>query len=273
MKNLFQRTVSGIVYLIIFIGSLFLGAYTFGILLLLIGIMALLEFYGLTGVSETIIWKILGITGAFGIIILSFLANSQISSYKILSIAGIFPVLFFIIGLYFPKADLIRNLSVVLLGLVYVIIPLALMIYLIFPACNGYVYTHRIVLGIMTLVWINDTGAYLSGSPLGRHKLFPSISPNKSWEGLIGGTILTLVASCWMNRIMGILTLTDWIYLAIIVSVCGIYGDLTESLIKRNVDKKDSGSIMPGHGGALDRIDSILFVIPVSFLYLIINGL
>lgn len=273
MKNLFQRTASGIVYLIIIIGSLFLGAYAFGIVLLLAGIMALLEFYKLTDISDDMIWKILGISGASAIIVLSFLANAQMTGYRILSIAGIIPVLFFIIGLYYPKEDLIRNLGVLLLGLVYVLIPLALMIYMIFPASHGYVYTHRIVLGILSLVWINDTGAYISGTLLGRHKLFPRISPQKTWEGLIGGTILTIAASCWMDMIMGILTLTDWVYLAVIVSISGVYGDLTESLFKRNAGRKDSGSIMPGHGGVLDRLDSILFVAPASFLYLIINGL
>jgi phosphatidate cytidylyltransferase len=273
LKNLLQRTVSGIVYLIIIIGSLFLGEYAAGTVILLIGIKALLEFYEMTGVSGAIPWKMLGIVGAGAIYILSFLVASQLAGYQILALAGIIPVLLLITGLYLPKTDLIKDLGIAFWGLVYIIVPLSLMNYLFFPACNSNVYTHRIVLGILTLVWINDTGAYVSGTLLGRHKLFPRVSPKKSWEGLIGGTLLTLAASPWMNSLMGILTLNDWIYLALIVSIFSVYGDLTESLIKRNADRKDSGSLMPGHGGALDRIDSILFVMPFSFIYLIINGL
>ena len=120
-------------------------------------------------------------------------------------------------------------------------------------------------------MWINDTGAYLTGTLLGRHRLFPSISPKKSWEGFAGGTLLTLLPAFWMSNVMGILSRTDWICMAVIVSVFGVFGDLTESLIKRNAGVKDSGAIMPGHGGILDRFDSVLFVVPVSFFYLMMN--
>jgi len=105
---------------------------------------------------------------------------------------------------------------------------------------------------------------------LGRHKLFPRISPKKSWEGLVGGTLLTLLAAIWMDRVMAILEISDWVILALVVSVFGIFGDLTESLIKRNASAKDSGILIPGHGGILDRFDSLLFVLPAAFIYLIL---
>jgi phosphatidate cytidylyltransferase len=273
LKNLIIRTVSGIVFLIFVIGSLLLGKYYFGTLFLLVGILALLEFYQLTGNSGNTPGNIPGLIAGSVIYIVSFLVASQLADYKLLSITVIFPALFFIMALYNPKSDLGKNLSITFLGIIYVILPLALLNYLAFPASNKYVYTPRIVVGILTLVWISDTAAYLCGTLLGRHKLFPRISPKKSWEGLIGGALLTLIPSFWMDDLMGILSRTDWIILAVIVTVFGIYGDLTESLIKRNAGMKDSGSIMPGHGGMLDRFDSILFVVPVSFLYLIMNGL
>jgi phosphatidate cytidylyltransferase len=140
--------------------------------------------------------------------------------------------------------------------------------YLVFPAANGFGYTHRIVLGILTLVWINDTGAFLIGIMFGRNKLFPRVSPKKSWEGAIGGAFISLVAAIWMHSLMGILNRSDWIILAIVVSVFGVFGDLAESLFKRSADMKDSGLLIPGHGGLLDRIDSILFVMPLALCYL-----
>lgn len=273
MNNLVQRTISGIVYLIIIIGSLFLGKYFFGALFLLITVLALAEFYKLAENAGNKPVRVPGLFAAAVIFVLSFLVASHETGIRMLSIAGIFPVLFFIMALYSRKADPVKSLSITFLGLIYVVLPFALMNYLVFPASNNYSYTHRIILGILILIWINDTGAYLSGTLLGRHKLFPGISPKKSWEGLIGGTLLTILPAFWMYSLMGILSRADWIILAVIVSVFGIFGDLTESLIKRNAGMKDSGAIMPGHGGILDRFDSILFVIPVSFLYLIINDL
>ena len=267
------RTASGIVYLIIIIGSLILGKYFFGALFLLIGVLALAEFYKLTGNTVNVQGRILGILAASFIYILSFLVTSQSVGYEWLSLIAILPVLFLIAALYVQKSDLIKSLSVNFLGIIYVILPLSLLNYLVFPAGHNYVYTHRIVLGIFTLVWINDSGAYLFGIMLGRHKLLPRVSPKKSWEGLMGGTLLTLIAAFWMDTLMGILTQINWMVLAIIVSVFGVFGDLTESMIKRNAGMKDSGSIMPGHGGVLDRFDSLLFVVPVSFIYLIVNGL
>ena len=144
---------------------------------------------------------------------------------------------------------------------------------LAFPGWNGHAYTHRIVLGILILVWINDTGAYLVGMTIGRHRLLERVSPKKSWEGAIGGAMLTLLCAWWLKPLMGILSRTDWVVIALIVSVFGIFGDLTESLFKRSAGLKDSGTIIPGHGGILDRIDSVLFVMPLSLVYLMLNNL
>jgi phosphatidate cytidylyltransferase len=273
LKNLWQRTVSGIIYLVILIGSLFLGKYAFGTVFLLTGLLALIEFYDLAGIRGYIHITVPALVAGAVIFILAFLVASRATGFYYLSFAGLVPVLLFISALYSSTPDFFKNLTKIFLGLVYIILPLAIANYLVFPASNGFAYTHRIVLGILILVWINDTGAFLAGSAIGRHKLFPRISPKKSWEGLIGGTILTLIAAFWMNRVMGMLSINDWIVLAIVVSVFGVYGDLTESLIKRNANRKDSGTLIPGHGGVLDRIDSMLFVIPVSFIYLIFRGL
>ena len=267
-SNLVQRTISGIVYLIIMIGSLFLGKYTYGAVFLIAGLLALVEYYNLSGLSG--FWAMLpGLLAASIIYTGSFLILSGILSMDYIAVMALIPVLLFINALYSRKSDYLKVLSVIFLGILYIIIPLAVMHYLAFPQESA--YTHRIILGILTLVWINDTGAYVIGSVLGKHKLFPRISPKKSWEGLVGGTLFTLMAALLMNRLMGNLTVSHWVFLAVIVSVFGVYGDLVESYIKRNAGIKDSGILIPGHGGILDRIDSILFVMPVSAVYLVLS--
>jgi phosphatidate cytidylyltransferase len=273
LKNLLKRTVSGIIYLVILIGSLLLGKYTFGAVFLFIGLLALFEFYDLIGISGFTHTSVTGLVFGTMIFVLAFLVASRMLSNNYLFVIGLLLVLSFILALYSSKNNFIKDLAKAFVGILYIITPLALTNCLVFPAGNGHEYTYRIILGILIMVWINDTGAYIAGSTMGRHKLFPRISPKKSWEGLIGGTLMTIIPAFWMNRVMGILSITDWIILAVIVSVFGVYGDLTESLIKRNAGRKDSGTLIPGHGGVLDRIDSILFVIPVSFIYLIFNDL
>jgi phosphatidate cytidylyltransferase len=270
LKNITQRTVSGILYLIIIIGSLFLGGFAFGAVFLLMGLLALVEYYSMNGLTGFSLNTIHGLFAGTVIYILAFLIASQVIELRYLSLIVLIPVLLFILTLYLQRPGFTKNLPLILLGVCYIFIPLALMQYLAFPLGNGHLYTHRIVLGILILVWINDTGAYITGITLGRHKLIPRISPKKSWEGLIGGTLLTFLPALWMNRFMGMLSLPDWMVLAAIVSVFGVYGDLAESLMKRIAGIKDSGNLIPGHGGVLDRMDSILFVMPVSAVYLLL---
>jgi phosphatidate cytidylyltransferase len=274
LRNFLQRLASGIIYLVILIGSLLLGKFTFGAVFLLIAMLALSEYYSLAEIYGKSIPAILGLISGAVVFTLAFLVFSNIIDIQYLALAAVLPVLLLIPALYTPRPDFLNEYAKIFLALLYVVFPLSAANYLVFPACAGGAYTYHIVLGILILVWINDTAAYLTGTAFGRHKLIPHISPKKSWEGLIGGTLLTLGASFLMNRIMGdMLTIQNWLVLAVIVSIFGVYGDLTESLIKRNAGKKDSGNIMPGHGGILDRIDSILFVMPVAAAYLAMAGL
>ena len=118
------------------------------------------------------------------------------------------------------------------------------------------------------LVWVNDTFAYLSGSLLGKHKLFPRISPKKSWEGAIGGGLMTIIIGLCVSPYIEGYTIRDTAIISCIVVVFGIYGDLLESLFKRSIEIKDSGNILPGHGGILDRFDAIIFTIHAIFVYM-----
>jgi phosphatidate cytidylyltransferase len=272
LKNLVQRTISGIVYLIVIIGALFLGKYTFATVFLITGLIALWEFYSIMDLKGNSAFTLAGILSGAGLFMISFLIASRFAGFQYLSFFTAVPVLLLGMSLFIQKGDSITEACKILAGILYIFIPLSLMNYLVFPGFTGNVYTHRIVLGLLILVWINDTGAYVIGSSFGRHRLFSRISPKKSWEGFFGGTIVTIVTAFFMVDIMGVLELRDWLVFAVIVSVLGVFGDLTESLIKRNAGIKDSGSIMPGHGGVLDRIDSLLFVIPAAFIYMVVQG-
>jgi phosphatidate cytidylyltransferase len=271
LKNLLQRTISGVIFLVIIIGSMLLGEYTFGAIFLIILLVALLEFYNLILASGANPFTGPGVFSGVMVFIMAFLVSSGIACPTIQFLFFPLMILIIIIALYSQKENPINNIAVTLLGIFYISFPLATINYLVFPASNGHEYTYRIALGILMLIWINDTAAYLVGKTIGHHRLFPRISPKKSWEGAMGGTVLTLLAALWMKQLMGMLTPVNWIVIAVIVSVFGIFGDLTESLIKRSANFKDSGTIIPGHGGILDRIDSILFVMPMAFVYLVLN--
>ena len=255
MKNFIQRVAFGIIYLVIIIGSLFMGKFSFGIIFLLINLISLYEFYALSmssGAYPLVIPSLITGGAAF---ILAFCVAAGIADPEILLLIIPFLILIFILALFSDKPDVMKNTAISFMGIVYVSIPLCVINFLAFPSSNDYGYTYRVILGIMTLVWINDSGAYLVGISIGRHRLFERISPKKSWEGAIGGAVLTLICALWLHLLMGALNRTDWLILALIVSVFGVFGDLTESLFKRSVGQKDSGKIIPGHCGLLDRID------------------
>lgn len=162
-------------------------------------------------------------------------------------------------------ADMARSMMTQL----YIGVPLGVM------ACIGNWWNLNLVLAIFMMIWINDTGAFLIGSLLGRHRLFERISPKKSWEGFIGGLVFNLVAAFIFCEYFGNFfalyrpsPLSTWLGMSVVVTVFATWGDLVESMIKRNLQIKDSGNIIPGHGGILDRIDSLLFVMPATLVYL-----
>ena len=268
MKNLLQRTTSGIVYLMLVTGALVLGEFAYAFVFLILGLLSLHEFYRISAAAGGKPLILPGLIAGGTVFLISFGTASGLFSSAVWFTVPVLVIALFVIVMFSGSPDIFRNLGITMLGLVYIIIPLCTMNYLVFQTSGTTEYTHRIVLGILILVWINDTGAYLAGITLGRHKLLPRISPKKSWEGAIGGTVMTLLASFWLSSIMGILDTMNWMVLALIVSVFGVLGDLVESMFKRSADVKDSGSLLPGHGGILDRIDSILFVMPVSLAYL-----
>ena len=265
MKNISQRTLSGILFLIVIIGSFFLGGAAVSILVILTGSAALYEFNMLGGSKGSNKDIIAVITGGSVIMAAAYFEFSQ-TCHNALIPSAILVLMFLMIYSIFSEKGF--NIFRHAFGMVYIILPMVLALYMIFPAINGYRYTHRILLGVFILIWLNDTGAYITGISAGRHPLFRRISPKKTWEGVAGGTLVSVAAALFMDDIMGILGMSDWIIIGMVVSVFGVTGDLFESMLKRNAGVKDSGNLMPGHGGILDRIDSMLFVIPIVFVYL-----
>ncbi len=137
---------------------------------------------------------------------------------------------------------------------------------------NNIIFSPGIVVGFFILLWTNDTGAYLVGVSIGRHRLMERISPKKSWEGFFGGLFIAAVVAWLLSGWLGVVDRTGWIAISIIVSIAGTYGDLIESMLKRSMGVKDSGTVMPGHGGFLDRFDSVIISFPLVYLYISLFG-
>lgn len=173
-----------------------------------------------------------------------------------------------ILELYKTTENPFINISHTLFGVFYVAAPLAMINYLIFSRLHNGEYNPDILIAVLIFIWINDSGAYIVGSLIGKHKLFPRISPNKTWEGSIGGGILAICMSLVIAQYISAISLIHWIVIAIITVVFGTFGDLTESMLKRTAKIKDSGNILPGHGGILDRFDSLLMAAPMVLLYI-----
>ncbi|KAA6305037.1 Phosphatidate cytidylyltransferase, partial [termite gut metagenome] len=172
--------------------------------------------------------------------------------------------------LYLKRENPPANWAYTMLSQFYVALPYALLNVLAFQydyAANSVDYNPVIPLSIFIFIWLNDTGAYCVGSLIGKHKLFKRISPRKSWEGAIGGGALAIASSFVFAHFFPVLSIIQWVGLALTVVVFGTWGDLTESLLKRQLGVKDSGNILPGHGGMLDRFDSALLAIPAAVIY------
>lgn len=251
------------------IGSLLTGGMVFAAVVVATGCLALYELFALVKKDIKRQSGIPAVIGGMVVLVASYLVFSGVLAQEWLLTGLLVIICLLICSLFFDN-----KLSVAhqVFGLVYVILPLVLALNLVFPSATGYNYTHKVLLGVLILIWLNDTGAYITGISAGRHPLFSRISPKKTWEGVAGGAFFTLSAAFFMSSIMDILQTSEWVFIGIIVSVLGVTGDLFESMLKRNAGVKDSGNLIPGHGGVLDRIDSLLFVIPVVFVYLKISN-
>ena len=176
--------------------------------------------------------------------------------------------LMFICELFRKSATPIANIATTLMGVVYVAMPLSLLLFIPLLLGGGE-WKPWTLLFYIFIIWANDVFAYLFGISFGKHRLFERISPKKSWEGFVGGLVGAMAMGYLAATIMGG-DHVEWIGMALIAAITGVFGDLVESLFKRSVDVKDSGQVIPGHGGWLDRFDALLLSVPFAFIYLVI---
>jgi len=260
MRELVVRALSGLVFTSIIIGSILYSKESFYIVFYLVMMVCLYEFKNLINLSYK--WTLVVAT-----LIFFRFANLPALDFKYFQfflIASIFVP--FIYQVFKPKIRLTSSkLGHYLLALAYIAIPFALLTQI--PFINS-TYHPAIIIGVFILIWVNDSFAYLVGSTLGRTKLYEKISPNKTIEGAIGGLVAALVASYFISKYFTDLSITNWIIIASIVVVFGLLGDLIESKFKREAGVKDSSNFIPGHGGFLDRLDSVIFAAPFVYVYL-----
>lgn len=269
MNNLTKRIVFGFIYLAFVVLSTILGPIYFYILFLIFLIFCLYEFLIIIEL-KSIYPYILAVTSyAFAIVSNNnlILIESELSQ-KIITSVFVLAVYFTLItALISSRKIAIQYLGRIFLSLVYIIIPFSLLIKI--PYLNfEYFFDTSIILGIFILVWSNDVFAYLIGKNFGKHKLIERVSPNKTIEGFLGGFIFTFIAGFFVSKYCLSIQPTQWFVIAIIVSVFGVLGDLVESMFKRQANVKDSSNFIPGHGGFLDRLDSIIFAIQFIYIYL-----
>jgi len=265
MNNFVKRTISGGIFVAITIASILLSPYTFAAVFALFTAMAAYEFHKLTNKpAEVQVNKTVAVIGAVLLFICSFLYASGRFQYPIYSFYGLFIVGVFIAELYRKKQNPVNNLAYFILGQIFIALPFSLLCFILYVSD----YQPIILLAVFITIWVNDTGAYVSGMLLGKHKLFERISPKKTWEGFIGGAVFALISGYVFSLFIPELSLLQWFIFSEIIVIFGTFGDLTESLIKRTENVKDTGNIIPGHGGLLDRFDSMLMSAPVIFLWL-----
>lgn len=269
LKKIAIRALSGLVYCLIIIGCIISGYKGVTILASLLTIWGCLEFTHITGglTRRNIPAAILDIAACLSLSI-SLCIGLPLENILTNWLAII--MLRLIVEIYLKSDHPLRHTAHSLMSQIYIGIPMAIMVYI---AMN---YSPFILLTIFVLMWLNDTGAYLVGCSIGRHKLIERVSPKKTWEGFFGGLIFSMAVSLlifyFIKPLEGMehidMSLIFWLSVGAIVSIIGTWGDLIESMIKRDLQIKDSGNLIPGHGGILDRIDSILFVLPAILLFL-----
>ena len=269
MRELGIRTLSGAVYACLVIGSILLSPYAFAILLLFVVVGGAFEMLRLQGVDHVGL-RIMGMFWEALCYMLAALVALDMLQNRWLVLEMVLVMLPFLLAL-FSKKTMFRPLASAGYGMLFfLVLPAILMLLLYRSDIVGAFSGSKMMVLIFLLIWVNDIFAYLSGRLLGRHKLFERISPGKTIEGSLGGMVLTLVA-------IGIYChYAEWISLPVaaglvaIVVVFGTLGDLCESMLKRQAGVKDSGKLMPGHGGVLDRFDSVFFVMPFLFAYILL---
>ena len=280
MKNNFiQRAITGIIFVGVLIGCILGGPISFTLLFALITALTIHEFGVIISKQPDVeinkpICMLAGVFLFFGFAYLGVMPGQT----EIL-IPYLFLIIYLLVSeLYLKKKNPLNNWAYAMMSQIYIALSFAMLNVLAYHSIGNegelsnyqVQYNPILPLSIFIFTWINDTGAYCTGMLFGKHRLFERISPKKSWEGSIGGGVFSIIAAIVMAHYFPFMPISIWIGLALTVVIFGTLGDLTESLLKRTIGIKDSGNILPGHGGMLDRFDSILMAVPAAVVYLYI---
>lgn len=259
MSNLIKRTVFGALYVGLILASILLGDYPEIRLIVfsLLAFVGILEYSHLVGLHRLRPLRAIAdaLAGVYAVLLCHL-------GYSLSDVAWMpywgFVIYVIVRAIYSDRPDMPSAVARELFGQLYVALPLALAGSML--QTNTLALSGLVLLGFVC-IWANDTGAFVAGSTLGKRKLFPSVSPNKSWEGFFGGVVASMLAAWLLSGALGLCPMVA-IGIGAVISVFATWGDLFESMLKRNAGVKDSGQVIPGHGGVLDRIDSVLFVLP-----------
>ena len=261
MREILRRSITGVIYVVLLLGAVFLSSDAFDFLFMAFGLACLYEFKRIVHLKGYYIFvAYLALWWVF-----IYLTNDT-TAVNLLMLCTVAVNLALLMFLFSKKPRKFTNFQKFIIGLFYIG---GGCIFLTMIPYKHESFAQFLIMGIFILIWVNDTFAYLVGRTLGRTKLFPAVSPKKTIEGSVGGLIFALVAAYFLSWYETRLTVTEWMAMACLIVVAGSLGDLLESKFKRMAGVKDSGAILPGHGGIWDRLDSLVFAAP--FAYLILN--
>ncbi|MDY9919087.1 MAG: phosphatidate cytidylyltransferase [Proteiniphilum sp.] len=272
IKDIITRAGAGIIYILVILLGLLGGRFSFLAVFGAILGSGLFEFYRMVEKDTShAISKIFNILMGVIIFISVFLYLEGIYTYLLPVFILTYLLILIASAIFLRRHDILHGIIYSVFGQVYITMPLSLLMFISYsPDMAGSEYNWVPVLALFVFLWVNDTAAYFIGSLIGKHKLIEHISPKKSIEGFIAGILFTVLASLIFNRFHPDFSTAFWMGLAVVVALFGTLGDLFESLIKRTCNVKDAGNLIPGHGGILDRIDSLLVTVPAVYLYLIL---
>lgn len=263
------RAITGFFFVAVVLALLLIGSTTFALFFIIITIVCSLEFYKLVGNDDVKPQAFTGLLLLLSIIapLINHFLNDSGLDYLLL--CAPFAILIIVAELYRKQNNPFHNIAYTIFGVIYSAIPFCFFYAMAYLDGD---YNSHYPLAFLIMLWSSDTGAYLFGISLGKNRLFERHSPKKSWEGFAGGIICSMLAAFVLSIYFKELLMFEWLLVAIIIAVAGTLGDLSESMLKRSLSTKDSGSFLPGHGGFLDRFDGLLLAAPLVYVYLYLTS-
>jgi phosphatidate cytidylyltransferase len=280
LNTFFRRTLTGAWIVIFILGGFWLHPISFFLTGLVLVIGTQYEYYLMIKNNDVKPQMLAGIITGITVYTLSTLIAWGAVSKKLFLVLIPMMLIMMVFELYRKQDKPFDSLAHTFFPVLYTVIPFSIFPFAAFSRTGlnsllpheNIIFSPGIIIGFFILLWANDSGAYLTGMAFGSHKLMERISPKKTWEGFIGGLIIASIAAWFLSDWLGVVNKIHWVVISIIVSVAGTYGDLIESMLKRSTGVKDSGTIMPGHGGFLDRFDSTIVSFPLVYLFISLVG-